>query len=295
MILDLNPDTEQRTNAAINSAPAGTTIRLLGEHFVTEGLMVKGKTAPTLDLTDAQLTQTIVRRTQFGKPLLTINRCTDTTVTGGRLVGANVDAQDGVGARLEGYAGVLIGGGCKNVTVENMRIEQTWGDAVMVAGRGLSHNHNIILKALDCFKIGRHGISVRDVVGLEVADSTFAAIRRLWFDHEGTPRSHFTNVDVHHNISPAGGLGLWVQVLPKAGLLRIFSECGDVTFRDHRLMKGNFRAEVRPGGKSRSVICFKDLVRTATNPTGLYDGKDPLVDVRGWTDVTIERVEGMNS
>jgi hypothetical protein len=293
-VIDLVPPAEGAHETfltkAFSAAPRDAEIRLHGEWTTGRSIQAKDKFGLTIDFTDAHITQPVRVKSQFGEPILRISRSENVLLIAPRLTGCNPTALDGVKAGAEGWHGLTIGHGSKNVHVDGGWIEQTFGDLVFVGSfsgtalTGRVHNENISIANLRGNKAGRHAFTVRDCLGYAVRDTTVSAINRLWFDHEPKPYEHFYNAVLERNTGPQGGQNLWLQLLP-----RFLSECGNFTVRDHLLTKGNYKVAAKGGLlRERSGLTLEHLYRTPENPTV----EKTVLDVRAWVDVVIQDVEG---
>lgn len=280
-------------NAAFAGAPDGETIRLHGEWNVGPSVIVKNKRL-AIDGDDAHLIQLPRFKSQFGEPMFRITG--NSTVLADRLwlTGSNHDGRDGVKAGAEGWHGITVGGGVRDVELRDCRVENTWSDLVFVgsfggkARTGRIHNRDVAIIGLHGHKAGRHAFTVRDCIGYRVAHTAVTAIRRLWFDHEPKSFEHFTDALFEHNEGPQGGQNLWAQILS-----RPLSECGNITFRDHVLTRGNFRVAAKGGLiRTRHGLTLQRLHRAPENPAEL--GKK-LAKIRGWKQVVVDDVDGIDN
>jgi hypothetical protein len=291
MRVDVTPtkgiNAEIQLNALLAHAEPGTTLALHGEFVTFRQVICKLREGITINLDDAILYQPKVDETaHYSYPVLKIVYSKDISVVGGAIRGSNSEMADGVMRGLEANAGITIGGGSQNITVQGTAIREVWGDFVWLAGAPHpTHNEHISLESLECVGTGRHGISVRDAVGLNVGHCTFAKIRRLWFDHEPTGGNHFVGAIFHDNTSPAGGLAIWCQIRPV-----LKSVVSNICFRDHQLTKGNFVTRVTSGRTPRTGLVLQRLKRAPENISPEPNRK--MITVSGWTEVVIEDVDG---
>lgn len=292
MIVDVSPTkgipAEVQLNALIAAAEPSTTIKLHGEFLTYHQILVKKKLGVTLNLDDAIVYQPVMDESvHYGYPILNFAGSKDCSVEGGVIRGSNAELGDGVQRGAEAYAGIKIGLGCENISIHSVTVREVWGDFIWIAGSPHPfHNTKIYIDSVTGIGTGRHAISVRDCEGLNVGHSTFSKIRRLFFDHEPVPGDHFTDCSVHDCTSPVGGLAIWLQIRPVPK-----STCGRLEFRDHLLTKGNYKCVIKAGQVQRSGLALAHLKWAPERPP-VAPPKN-LVAISGWTDVTINDVDGI--
>lgn len=288
-MIDLVADTATTLTEQCAAVPNGEIVRLHGEFRSTRTVLyLKGRRDLTIDCDDATLHQYDIDGTNAA-PVLRISGCTNVCVIHPHIVGPNTAGADGVVNRHENRGGIAIGGNSQHVLVADGSIDNVWGDFLLI-GDGPGNAH-IGFAGMTCRQAGRHGIAVRLVHDLIVANSTFTAVRRLFFDHEPMSAALPENAEgidgllIENCTSPEGGLARgWFQLRPNST-----SFCRNITVRNHVLTRGHYKVIAQPGGVTRDHLTLENLRRAPDNPSP--PAQSTLLTIGGWTGLRIHGIE----
>jgi hypothetical protein len=236
-----------------------------------------------LDLTGAVLRQSdptpfsvvpgletvIEPRKRFGVSLLTLAGGSGVTVRGGTLLGSNRFGR--YSYFREPWHGVEVIGS-DHLRLEQLRIEDVWGDFVYLNHRGRTPARDVVLAGGYYDGNGRQGITMNSVDGLEIANVEFRDVQRMLFDHEPGRNGSLAHVDIHDCRGSSGRLG-FVNFHPAPQ-----SPLHDVTIRDHHLDQGHLRVNVDAGGSQRRNLA---IVGNTSSAGGPYDRNAPLIQIGG--------------
>jgi hypothetical protein len=261
----------------------GLSVGSSGNDRAHPGLPEYSRNHVVLDLTGAVLRQTdptpfsaapgleavIEPRKRFGVSLLTLVGGSGVTVRGGTLLGSNRFGR--YSAFREAWHGVEVNGS-EHLRLEQLRIEDVWGDFVYLNHRGRTPARDVVIAGGYYAGNGRQGITMNSVDGLEIAGVEFRDVQRMLFDHEPGRNGSLANVDIHDCRGSSGRLGL-VNFHPAPQ-----SPLHDVTIRDHHLDQGHLRVNVDASGAQRQNL---SIVGNTSSAGGPYDRNAPLMQIGG--------------
>jgi parallel beta-helix repeat protein len=93
--------------------------------------------------------------------------CSNVTITGGTITG---DRSTHTGTTGEWGMGIYVGTNSTNITIQDLTVNECWGDGIYVAGSGCA---NVIINGVVCDHNRRQGLSIIWVDGMVVKNSTF--------------------------------------------------------------------------------------------------------------------------
>jgi polygalacturonase len=165
--------------AAIKSLPSsgGTVVVPAGTYLIDAVRSVKLRSNMHLKL-DASA-KLIAKPTSSGEySVLFAENLHDIEVSGGQIVGER-DHHRGTGG--EGGHCIRVRG-CSRVTIRDIRLSKGWGDGLVVGpkpvwGKNFIYSRDVAVANIVCNGNRRNGLSITNVIGMDVYDSEFSDTR----------------------------------------------------------------------------------------------------------------------
>jgi hypothetical protein len=120
---------------------------------------------PTSNTTIFMSDDTVIKQKQTSSDyynIFCVKDVSNVTIIGGTIIG---DVDEHIGTTGEWGHGVLIHGGAKNITIQNVTIRKCWGDGICI---GYAKNVKILYNLIEFSR--RQGISIAEGVSVKISD-----------------------------------------------------------------------------------------------------------------------------
>ena len=162
-------DDTNSINKAISNASSGDTIKVpKGTYMIDAIKSIKLKSNINFFMDSGAKLQVIPNDKKSYKTIV-VRGCSNVKISGGMVVG---DRDDHKGEEGEWGHGLVVLGS-KNIVVDNVACNDMWGDGFYIDRIDGDRCKDVVLKNVMADRNRRQGLSVIDVNGLQVLNSTF--------------------------------------------------------------------------------------------------------------------------